>query len=250
MRFSVLIYLLLLAPMCFAQDVNVLLKEGENFERSLKVAEALEKYKQAVGADANNINALIKAAELSASIGARQADKKAKKPFVDAARQYVDKALAIDPNNADANYVMSMVAARLTETETENKKIIENVKNIQVYAAKAVALNPNHARANFSLGKWHFEMVQLSWVKRVAVKTFFGGMPDATIEDAIKYMEKARSVDQYFVVNYLELAKAYKHDNKPAKAIEVLNKLVRLPNRTPDDAGYKAAGKKLLEEMQ
>ncbi len=250
MRFAVLTCFLFATAICFSQDVNVLLKEAQNLERSLKDTEALEKYKQAVAVDPKNINALIKASELSAAIGARQTDKKVKKAFVDAAKQYADKALAIDPNNADANYVMSMVAARLTETETENKKIIENVKNIQVYAAKAVALNPNHARANFSLGKWHFEMVQLSWVKRVAVKAFFGGMPDATIEDAIRYMEKARSIDQYFVVNYLELAKAYKYDNKPAKAIEVLNKLVRLPNRTADDAAYKASGKKLLEEMQ
>ena len=84
----------------------------------------------------------------------------------------------------------------------------------------------------------------------MAVKAFFGGMQDATIEDAIRYMEKARSLDQYYVLNYLDLAKAYKYDNKPAKAIEVLQKLVRLPNRTTDDANFKAEGKQLLEDMQ
>ena len=84
----------------------------------------------------------------------------------------------------------------------------------------------------------------------MAVKAFFGSMQDATIEDAIKYMEKARSLDQYYVLNYLDLAKVYKYDNEPAKAIEVLQKLVRLPNRTTDDANYKAEGKKLLEGLQ
>jgi hypothetical protein len=56
-------------------------------------------------------------------------------------------------------------------------------------------------------------------------------------------------LDQYFVANYLNLAKAYKHDNKPAKAIEVLQKLVKLPNRTAADASLKAEGKKMLDEM-
>jgi tetratricopeptide (TPR) repeat protein len=83
----------------------------------------------------------------------------------------------------------------------------------------------------------------------MAVKAFFGGMEDAKIEDAIMYMEKARVLDQYYVINYLDLAKAYKYDNKPAKAIEVLQKMLKLPNRTADDANYKEEGKKLLEEL-
>jgi tetratricopeptide (TPR) repeat protein len=137
----------------------------------------------------------------------------------------------------------------MTEVETENKKIIEYVKDIRRYADKALTLNPKHAKATYALGKWNFEIVQLSWVKKMAVKAFFGGMEDATIEEAIKYMEKARTLDQYYVLNYLDLAKAYKYDNKPAKAIEVLQKLIKLPNRTTDDASYKAEGKKLLDEL-
>ncbi len=124
------------------------------------------------------------------------------------------------------------------------------MKNIKTYADKALAIDPNHARANVALVRWHSDMVQLSWAKRAAAKTFFGGMPNATIEDAVKYMEKSRTLDQYYVLNYLELAKAYKFDNKPAKAIEVLTKLQRLPNRTADDVTYKAEGKKLLESFQ
>jgi hypothetical protein len=39
-------------------------------------------------------------------------------------------------------------------------------------------------------------------------------------------------------------------DNKPPKAIEVLQKLVKLPIRTADDAAYKEEGKKMLTELQ
>jgi hypothetical protein len=52
------------------------------------------------------------------------------------------------------------------------------------------------------------------------------------------------------VLNYLDLAKAYKYKSRPSQSIEVLNKLVRLPTRTADDADLKAEGKKLLDEMQ
>jgi tetratricopeptide (TPR) repeat protein len=233
----------------FSQDVTPLLKEAQNFERVLKEEQALEKYKQVIAVSPTNLPALLKTAEITAAIGSRQKEKKARKPYYDAAKVYASKAFALNPNNADVNYVMSIISGKMTEVETDNKKIIEYVKDIRIYADKALSINPKHARATYALGKWNFEIVQLSWVKKMAVKAFFGGMEDAKIEDAIMYMEKARVLDQYYVINYLDLAKAYKYDNKPAKAIEVLQKMLKLPNRTADDANYKEEGKKLLEEL-
>jgi tetratricopeptide (TPR) repeat protein len=244
--------ILILVALCvtsFSQDVNVLMKEAQNFDKALKETDALNKYQQILAVSPTNVTALLRSAEITAAIGSRQKEKKARKPYYEAARVFAGKALASSPNNADVNYVMSIICGKMTEVETENKKIIEYVKDIRIYADKALSINPKHARATYALGKWNFEIVQLSWVKKMAVKAFFGGMEDAKIEDAIKYMEKARVLDQYYVINYLDLAKAYKYDNKPAKAIEVLQKMIKLPNRTADDANYKAEGKKLLEEL-
>ncbi|MDB5191949.1 MAG: hypothetical protein JWQ96_1512 [Segetibacter sp.] len=240
---------LLFAVTGFGQNGNVLSKEALNFERSLKEEQALEKYKQVLAVDANNINALVRSAELSGAIASRQADKKLKIEYVDLATGYANKALAIDANNADANYVRALAASKLSETETENKKVVAHLKDFKTYADKAIAINPNHARANYILGKWHSNMAQLAWAKKAAVKVLFGGVGDGTIEEAIRYMEKSRSFDKYFVQNHLELAKAYKYDNKPAKAIEILNLLVKLPNRTAADAAFKEEGKKMLQEL-
>jgi hypothetical protein len=243
---------LILVALCvtsFSQDVNVLMKEAQNLDKAFKEADALNKYKQILAVSPTNVPALLRSAEITSAIGSRQKEKKARKPYYETARVYASKALTLSPNNADVNYVMSIICGKMTEVETENKKIIEYVKDIRNYADKALSINPKHAKATYALGKWNFEIVQLSWVKKMAVKAFFGGMEDAKIEDAIKYMEKARALDQYYVINYLDLAKAYKYDNKPAKAIEVLQKMAKLPNRTADDANYKAEGKKLLEEL-
>lgn len=242
--------MLLFSARVFAQDAAVLLKEGQNLDRALKEDEAFEKYKQVLLLSADNVPSLIRCAELSAGIGGRQTDKKAKKTYYDMSRDYADKALAINANSADANYVRAVAAGKQTEVEAENKKIVANVKDIKVYADKALDINPNHGKANYVLGKWHYEMVSIGWAKKAALKVFFGGMPEATIEDAVKYMEKARTLEPYFVLDYLDLAKAYKYNNKPAKAIEVLNQLIKLPNRTADDASLKSEGKKMLSEMQ
>ncbi|WP_018615661.1 hypothetical protein [Segetibacter koreensis] len=248
-KIFVLVFVMLSVQL-FSQDVNVLLKEATNLERSLKEEAALAKYKQVLATDKNNITALVRSSELSSAVGARQADKNAKTSYYNQARDYADKAISIDSNNADAYYVRAVAAGKLTEVETDNKKLVEDVKDIKTFSDKALSINPNHGKAYYILGKWNFEVLTLSWAKKAAVKVLFGGMPKATIENAYKYMERSKTLEPYFVLNYLDLAKAYKYDHKPAQAIEVLNQLVKLPTRTEDDVALKSEGKKMLSEMQ
>src|SRR3954447_16822967 len=249
-RYRILFFFLLLIGVhAHAQDINLLLKEASNLERQLKEPEALEKYKQIAMVDSTNIAVLVKCAELNCSIGARQTDKNAKANYYKDAESYAIRALTADANNADANYAMAVAAGKMTEIEPEKKKATEYVRDTKLYGDKAIAINPNHAKANYVVGKWHYEMITLSWLKRTAVKTLYGGLQKANIDSAIVYMEKCRSLDQYFVRNYLDLAKAYQYKSQPAKAIEVLNKLVKLPNRTADDAALKEEGNQMLQKM-
>lgn len=241
---------LLLSARLFSQNVNALLQEAANLERSVKEEAALDKYKQVLASDSNNVRALVRSSELSSSVGARQADKNAKKNYYNLAREYADKAMAKDSNNADAYYVRAVAAGKLAEIEADNKKLVEDVKDIKTYADKALSKNPNHGKANYVLGKWNFEVLTLSWAKKAAVKVLYGGMSKATIENVYTYMEKCKKLEPYFVLNYFDLAKAYKYDHKPAQAIEVLNQLVKLPTRTADDISIKSEGKKMLSEMQ
>jgi FimV-like protein len=240
----------LIAATSFAQDVNTMLKEAENLEYKFKETEALDKYKQVLVADGNNLKALIKSAELSAAVGARLPNKKDKQLYFQSSLAFAQRALAVNANSDDANYVMAVASGKLTDVESENKKIVAYVKDVKNFSDKALAINPKHAKANYTLGKWHVEMVNLSGIKKAAVKLFYGGLPDGKIELAIQYFEKCKQYDQYFMLNYLDLAKAYIDDNKPPKAIEILKQLVKLPLRTADDAALKEEGKKLLSELQ
>jgi hypothetical protein len=250
MKGLLLIVFLLLSAQLFSQQKDVLLKEAANLEKALKEEAALDKYKQVLATDSNNVKALVRSSELSAAIGARQHDKNAKTAYYNTARDYADKAISKDPKSADSYYVRAVAAAKLTEVETENKKLIADVRDIKIYADKALSVNPDNGKANYILGKWNYEMVTMPWPKKAAVKVLFGGMPDATIENTCKYMEKCKTFEPYFTLNYLDLAKAYKYDHKPAKAIEVLTQMVKLPTRTADDAALKSEGKKMLSEMQ
>ena len=243
-------FFIFLSLNAFTQDNNLLLKEAKDLELKFDEAGALEKYKTIAQKNPSDVFALVKCTELNCSIGERQKDKKLKAGYFDSAEIYAKQAYNANAKNADACYAMALVAAKKTETDDDNKKVIEDVKQIKIYADQSLAINPNHAKANYILGMWHFELIRLSWIKRAAIKTFYGGIPDTQIDSAAYYMEKSRVADPYFALDYLDLAKVYQYDHQPGKAIDVLNKLVKLPNRTFDDAAIKEEGKKMLAAMQ
>ena len=245
-----LVVFILSTSMLKAQDVAVLLKVAENYERDLKENEALNQYILVLTNDPNNIKALVKTAEISCAIGARTDNKNEKRLQYESALSFAKRALAADNNSADANYAMAMVSGKMTEIETDNKKRIVWVIDIKNYANRALAINPNHARANFVEGRWHYEMVTLNSVKRTAAKLINSDLPSSSLDSATFYLEKSRQLDPYFVQCYYYLNKAYKEDNKPTKQIEILNKMVKLPTRSIDDAPMKAAAAKELAELQ
>lgn len=250
MKIIFLSIILIISTCSFGQEIAVLLKEASNVEKLFKENEALDKYKEVLKADPVNLKALTRCGDLAIGIGARLADKKQKSDWFDMAKSYVDQAFVADSNSAEVNYLKAFLAGKYAEIETENKKLAGYLKDMNKYADRALVLNANLGKANFIKGKWHYDLILLPWAKKTALKVFFGGMPDGNIDSAYKYFEKCRVLEPYFVANYYFLAKSYKSDDKPAKAIEVLTTLVKLPLRTADDAAYKAEGKLMLSEMQ
>jgi len=234
-----------------AQDIPTLLKEGLQLERQQKEIEALEKYKLALSQEPTNITALVRAAELSTMLaGFNEKDPKSKQLFLSSAGAYAVRAYASYPKNAEAAYVMALTQAKLSDIQPDNKKLIECVRNSKIYADEALAINPGHAKANFTVGKWHMEMANLNLVKKAAVKLIYGGLPEGSMDSAVVYLEKARTLDPYFVNTYLELAKIYNQLHQPTKVIEVLTKMIKLPTRKTEDISLKAAGTQMLAAAQ
>ncbi|TAF52359.1 MAG: hypothetical protein EAZ62_06010 [Sphingobacteriia bacterium] len=249
-KLSSIILLVLLTTTVGAQDKNVLLKEAENFERQRNEAEALNKYKEVLVLDPSNAKALVKATEMNVSLGNRLAKPEQQKIYFETALSFARRASALEPLTADAAYAMALASGKMTDVEKENKKIVAWVKEVHTWSEKALQIQPNHARALYTLGKWHFEMVTLAGYKKAAVKLFYGGLPEANLDKAIAAMEKCKTLEPYFAPNYLDLALAYKENNQVDKALENLNKLVKLPSRSSDDVAAKSAGQELLNKMQ
>ncbi len=244
------LFLLLILPVeNQAQDINMLLKEAQQLEESFKEPEALQKYLEVVRAQPNNLTALCKASELYNMIGKRQPGKDKQKEYYKTAKTYAQRALQVNPNSVEANFAMSLAMGRMALISSGEEKI-NAVKDVKSYAEKAIKLDPNDFKGYHVLGKWHYEVSNLNALEKWLVKITYGALPKASLDEAILNYEKSRQLNPHFLLNYLELAKAWHRKDNNKKAIELLEAMMKMPNRSVDDPTVKEEGKKLLENYK
>jgi tetratricopeptide (TPR) repeat protein len=246
--FYTLLLLLAVPVLSAAQDIVALQKEAERLE-PLNDEAAFKKYQEILKIQPVNINALCKSSELCSSIGHRQAVKATKIDYFKTARHYAEIALRLNPNSSEANFVMAIAMGRMALISSGREKI-EAVNDIRKYAELSIKANPANYKPYHILGRWHYEVSDLSGIERTAAKIFYGGLPPATLKEAIVYYEKSMSLNPDATVNYTELAKCYERNHQKAKAIEMLNKLMAMPDKTQDDLRVKEEGKKLLKQWK
>lgn len=247
---SYLFCLLIILPFIGSgQNITALLQEAETHASALREQEALAKYIEVLRYQPTHLNALCKASELYNILGKRQLGKDRQKQYYLNAKKYAQQALKVNPDHAEANFVMSIAMGRMALIASGEEKI-KAVKDIRIYAERCVRIDPANYKGYHVLARWYYEVSDLSSIERWLVKVAYGSLPKATLDDAIRYYEKSRSLNPTLIVNYLELAKAYNRKGQEQKAIEMLKTMQRLPNTAADDPKIKKEGQEMLKDIQ
>lgn len=241
--------LFLVSSVSFAQTAEEMVDQAMQLEKQMKDAAALSLYKDALKVQPDNLAALTGASEVSAREGNRTTDKEEKGRFYTDAKAYAEQALKLAPENADANYVMALAIGRIALASGAKEKVTAS-REVKRYAELAIKFNPQHAKAYYLLGKWNYEVANMNTLEKAAAKMLFGGMPEASLQEAIANYEKCRRFDPSYLTNYPELAKAYKENDELEKSIEVLRKAVTLRPIYQDDLNIKSTCKKMLEDLE
>lgn len=246
--FIVTVISALLPARLLPQDITVLMHQAEAFEKSFKDEEALKKYLEVLRHDAQNIDALCKTSELYSIIGKRLSTKEQQREYYKAGEMYARRAIKLNPNHAEANFAMAVTMGRMALISSGKDKVAA-VKEIKTYADKCIKIDPANYKGYHVLGKWHYEVSDLNALEKWIVKVTFGALPPSSLEDAIKNYEKSLKLAPGFLLNYLELAKAYKRNGEKDKARALLLQMQKLPAATSDDPKIKSLGRKLLDEL-
>ncbi len=247
-KYLLVFFIVMMSYCATAQDAATLIKQADSLEHILQEQPAYDKFKQVLKIDPRNYYALWKCSELCSRIGFRQPDDK-KKDYYNAGKIYAQSAIRVKPDGADGYYAMSLALGREAQFKG-GKDRINAVKGIKTNAEKATQLNASHGRAWHVLGKWNYEVSQLNSIEKAAVKIVYGGLPKASLDEAIRCYEKAKQLEPEFALNNLELAKAYHAKKETAKAILLLKQIPAMPKKTQDDDTIRQEAKKLLQKWQ
>ena len=241
--------LLYLVPfLCIAQDISALQKEAERLEPASE-ENAFLKYQEILKLQPGNMTALCKSSELCSSIGRRRATKEQKLVYFKAAQKFAGQALHVNPNSSEANFVMSIAMGRMALVLGGREKIAA-VDQIKKYAELSIKCDPGNYKPYHVLGRWHYEVSNLSGFERTFAKLFYGGVPPATLKEAIYNYEKSRSLVPELKVNYMELAKCYYRNSEKQKALDYLRKTIAMPNKMQDDTRIQEDAKELLKKWE
>jgi len=236
--------------LAFSQDINALIAEGNRLEFIPDEKAAFKKFKEVLKLNATNIYALNKCSELCSRIGQRETtNTKLRSDYYKAAVIYAESALKVDPKNSEANCVMAIALGRSSMSKSGRDKI-DNAKEVKKYVDAAIAGDPKNFKAWHVLGRWQYEISNLNSIERGLVKLFYGALPPATLKQSIASFEKARALRPEFLLNYYEMARAYKDNDNKAKAIAYLQLMITLPNQTEDDPTIKNRSRALLKDWQ
>ncbi len=89
---------------------------------------------------------------------------------------------------------------------------------------KAISLDPNNSIAYYIMGRTHAKLAEKSKIFRWPL-----GLAWGNIDDAIKFYEKASSLDPNFIMFRLDLANAFLSDDDTEKAREQLKAIPSMP---------------------
>jgi len=248
-KFLSLFILLLWARIAFTQDFNSLIQDGAKLEKEQKELQALKKYTEAQKLKPTDLHVLYKCSELYSRIGVRETNTTSQEQYYKSSLAFAQMAYKYYPQSDDANVAMSMALGRLALTRSGKEKV-STVKEIKTYADNAIRINPKNFKAWHIIGKWNYEVSNLGFFEKTAIKLIYGGLPNSSFSESVKAYEKVKELNPYFGSNYLELAKAYQKLDDNINAQKNLKYVIAMPNYTEEDPIVKTRATQLLSEIE
>jgi len=248
-KFLSFFFLLFYAGTAFAQDFNTLIQEAEKLEKEQKELQALKKYTEAQKLKPTDLHVLYKCSELYSRIGVRETNLVSRDQYYKSSLAFAQMAYKYHPQSDDANVAMSMALGRMALTRSGKEKV-STVKEIKAYADNAIRINTKNFKAWHIIGKWNYEVSNLGFLERAAIKLLYGGLPNSSFSESVKAYEKVKELNPYFGSNYLELAKAYHKLDDYKNAEKNLKYVIAMPNYTEEDPIVKTKATELLSEIE
>ena len=237
----------------FAQTVEELLKQGDQFVEDYQNQKALDTYLKADKISPNNWEVLWRISRAHVDLGEKMPDKTdaqkdEQEKVYQKAFEYADKSVK-NGSGQSITYVRRAIANGRIALFQGVFSAVGTVNDVKEDCEKAIQLgnggNYVQALAHYVLGRTHSKVCEKSYLVRLPI-----GLGWGDTEEAIRLLEIANKLKPNFRMFMFELAKAYVEEDEYDKAKELLKKIEKTPKVDEDDDKVLTDAKKLYEEIK
>ena len=157
--------------------------------------------------------------------------------------EYAKKSLNIDSKNGYANFWYAAYIGKIGLLEGTEQKIINSYK-VREFGMKAIELVPDYEHSYHLMGRWHYELAELTWFERSIASLVYSSPPTGSYEKAAKLFKKAIEINFLEIRHHFWLAKTYKAQGKNRLAKKEFDIVINLKPRDKKDKDMQFESKK------
>ena len=226
-----------------------LIKQGDIFYFKLQPSEALKFYLPAEKLDPENPGLLVRISRQYRHLMSDTAKRDEKLRLGNIAVGYSRRAVEIAPKDPEAQLAVAISYGKVLPLQGKREQV-DNSRVIKAAAEKVVALDPRNDLGWHVLGRWYFNMANVSAVKRALAQLAYGKLPAATNDDAVRCFEKAIELNPSRLMHYIELGRTYAEMERPAEARKFISKGLAMTDTEKDDPETKSKGREVLAKLR
>lgn len=248
-----LVLLVGLVPSTFAQTspeanrLDASLEAVDKLREQRQFRDALSRLSALRDTHPENIDVLWRLAFTWADLGKAADDLQQRKNYYKKALSHAQDALAADSTSAWAHLAVAMAEGRVAMNAGTRERI-QRSRAVKHHADRAIELDSTLGGAYHVRGRWHREVASLGFFQRALLKTVYGGLPDASYEQAVRDFRRAIELEDR-TFHHLELGKTYLQMGRSEDARRELQTALELSGSDPFDPEYKREARTLLKEL-
>jgi len=221
------------------------LSEGDMRLFGGDMQEARKMYEFVLKEDPENYEALWRLTRFYISRGMAAEKTKDKIKEWQEARIYGERAVGLRPEGAEGHLYLAVSMGKLALFSPASEKV-KFVRDIKEEAERAIELDPEEQKGYLALGAWHRNVATASTLEKQLAKMFFGELPEGSLEESLKLLEKSRELGGADVRNFYELAMTYEALGDYESAKTEFEKAVESRSVYPEDDELKERVRKEL----
>ena len=239
-----LIFLFLINPL-LSSSLESQLKFVDSLYQNGKYGQSAKIIKELYKENKNNIDIIFRFARSIFLIAEEEKNETKQTEIYYKGFEYAKKALKMDPDNGYANFWYAAYIGKIGLLEGTKQKILNSYK-VQQYGMKAIKLAPEYEHCYHLMGRWHYELAELSWFERNVASLVYATPPKGSYKEAIKLFKQAIKINSIEIRHHYWLAKTYQAIDEKELAKKEFEIVVSLKPKDKKDKIMQVKSKKNL----